>query len=248
MTATDPLQSSDTSWTEGPLTEAKQSPASAGMRRRFAGGPRRQSGTQPCRHGDRVASCAIVVQRKIEHPVRFEIPPPTREAVEAGSRYAALESEEFLIQSRLHGSAEIGTRQYARLLHGRISEIGSHTTVYGTYSMQRAKASLISSAPRPSAHCRSDSGIRSPGRTVRYLGIEVDDARELAEQIDVLVVEEHTDRVGARLAAGAGRPAAVLHQGPLSASAAGGIEPAAENLMKALRDRLARNPRATATA
>ncbi len=161
----DPLQSLYNSGIEGPLTEAKQSPASAGMHRRFAEGPRRQSGTQPCRHGDRVASRAIVVPRETENPVRFEIPLPTREAGEAWSRYAVLGSEGFLVPRRLQGSARIGTWQYARLLYGRISEIGSHSTTYGTYSMQRAKASLISSAPRASAHYGSQIrlGPSKPG-------------------------------------------------------------------------------------
>jgi len=76
-------------------------------------------------HGDRVAARACVLQRKTQRPVQFEITPPAREAVEAWIRRARLQPGDFLFPSRIHKSTHIGTRQYARILHGWVQEIGS---------------------------------------------------------------------------------------------------------------------------
>jgi hypothetical protein len=61
-------------------------------------------------HDDRVAARAIVLQQKTQHPVQFEITPPTREAVEAWIKHASLKSDDFLFPSRVHASPHLGTR------------------------------------------------------------------------------------------------------------------------------------------
>ena len=94
-------------------------------------------------HGSQVASRGIVMQHKTHRPVQFEITPTTRESLEAWIGQARLRSEDYLFPSRIHGSPHIGTRQYARILHGWISDIGLDTTEYGTHSMRRSKASMI---------------------------------------------------------------------------------------------------------
>ncbi len=94
-------------------------------------------------HGDKVAARSIVLQQKTQRPVQFEITPPTREAVEAWIKYAGLASEEFLFPSRVTGSPHLGTRQYARIVHSWVIEIGLDPSAYGTHSMRRTKASLI---------------------------------------------------------------------------------------------------------
>jgi hypothetical protein len=71
-------------------------------------------------HGDQVTSRAIVVQQKTQRPVRFEITPAAREAVQAVS----LKPEDFLFPSRLHDSPQLGTRQYARILGHWVDELG----------------------------------------------------------------------------------------------------------------------------
>jgi len=136
-------------------------------------------------HGERVATRAMVMQRKTQCPVQFEITSPTREAVETWIRQAGLKSEDFLFPSRIHASAHIGTRQYARILHGWISEVGLDTTAYGTHSMRRTKASLIYKRTKNLRAVQILLGHSKLESTVRYLGIEVDDALETAEQIDV---------------------------------------------------------------
>jgi integrase len=136
-------------------------------------------------HGDRVASRAIVLQQKTQRPVQFEITPSTREAVEAWIKSASLRPDDYLFPSRLHESPHLGTRQYARIVDSWVKEIGLDPAGYGTHSIRRAKPTLIYRRTRNLravqlllAHTKLES-------TVRYLGIEVDDALEIAEQTEV---------------------------------------------------------------
>ena len=69
-------------------------------------------------HGDRVANRAIVLQHKTHRPVQFEITATTQDAVQTWIREAGLKSESYLFPSRIHQSPHLGTRQYARMLHG----------------------------------------------------------------------------------------------------------------------------------
>lgn len=93
--------------------------------------------------GERIASRAIILQRKTQRPVQFEVTSSTREAIAAWIKHAQLRSDSFLFPSRLHASEHLSTRQYARIVEGWISEIGLDITAYGTQTMRRTKATLI---------------------------------------------------------------------------------------------------------
>ena len=60
-----------------------------------------------------------------------------------GGQQAGLKSESFLFPSRIHASAHLGTRQYARIVDHWVEEIGVDPALYGTHSMRRTKAPLI---------------------------------------------------------------------------------------------------------
>lgn len=136
-------------------------------------------------HGDRVSSRAMVMQRKTQRPVQFEITQPTRDSAEAWIRQAKLKSEDFLFPSRVHDSPHIGTRQYARVLHGWIQEIGLDPAGFGTHSIRRTKATLIYKRTKNLRAVQLLLGHSNIQSTVRYLGIEVDDALEMAEQTEI---------------------------------------------------------------
>jgi len=136
-------------------------------------------------HGDRVASRATVMQQKTQRPVQFEISPATREAIDAWIRKAGLRADDYLFPSRVHCSPHLGTRQYARILHGWVSSVGLDPAGYGTHSMRRTKASLIYRRTKNLRAVQLLLGHSKLESTVRYLGIEVDDALGLAEQTDV---------------------------------------------------------------
>ena len=136
-------------------------------------------------HGEHVASRASVLQQKTQRPVQFEITAPTREAVETWIKTAGLKSENYLFPSRIHNSPHLGTRQYARILDGWLAAIGLDPTGYGTHSMRRTKASLIYRRTKNLRAVQLLLGHTRVESTVRYLGIEVDDALEMAEQTEV---------------------------------------------------------------
>ena len=136
-------------------------------------------------HGDQVATRATVMQQKTQRPVQFEITPATREAVQKWIKHAQLRSEDFLFPSRLHESEHLGTRQYARILDGWVAELGLDSTSYGTHSMRRTKATLIYRRTKNLRAVQLLLGHSKLESTVRYLGIEVDDAIELSEQTEI---------------------------------------------------------------
>jgi integrase len=135
--------------------------------------------------GDRVASRAMVMQQKTHRPVQFEITEPTRQADSAWIAKEELKSDQYLFQSRIRKSLHVSTRQYARIVDGWISSIGLDATVYGTHSLRRTKATLIYRRTKNLRAVQLLLGHSKLESTVRYLGIEVDDALEIAEQTDV---------------------------------------------------------------
>jgi len=136
-------------------------------------------------HGDRVAARAIVMQQKTGRPVQFEITPATRETVEAWINQAALKPDGYLFPSRVHASPHLGTRQYARMVDGWVAEIGLDPLAYGTHSIRRTKPTLIYRRTKNLPAVQLLLGHTKLESTVRYLGIEVDDALEIAEQTEV---------------------------------------------------------------
>lgn len=136
-------------------------------------------------HGDHVAALAIVMQQKTGRPVQFEITESTREALTLWIKKAELRADDYVFHSRISASPHLGTRQYARIVHSWVEEIGLDPANYGTHTMRRTKASLIYRRTKNLRAVQLLLGHTKLESTVRYLGIEVDDALELAEQTEV---------------------------------------------------------------
>ncbi|ANE55534.1 tyrosine-type recombinase/integrase [Methylomonas sp. DH-1] len=132
----------------------------------------------------RVQSRAIIMQQKTHRPVQFEITEHTRVALEDWINSANLKSDQYLFTSRLHGSQHLSTRQYGRLVEKWVKSIGLDPAGYGTHSMRRTKATLIYRKTKNLRAVQLLLGHSKLESTVRYLGIEVDDALEISEQID----------------------------------------------------------------
>ena len=136
-------------------------------------------------HGEHVSPRATVMQQKTSRPVQFEITQPTRDAVSEWIKEAKLGQDDYLFPSRIHESPHIGTRQYARIVDSWVTEIGLNPSEYGTHSMRRTKASLIYRRTKNLRAVQLLLGHTKLESTVRYLGIEVDDALEMAEQTEI---------------------------------------------------------------
>jgi integrase len=128
---------------------------------------------------------ATVRQKKTGRPVKFELTDQTREAIDDYLRVTNRKVGEFLFTGRSGVGRCMTTRQYARLISGWIASIGLDPKLFGTHSLRRTKATLIY---RRTGNLRAVQlllGHTKIESTVRYLGIEVDDALSIAEQIDV---------------------------------------------------------------
>lgn len=116
---------------------------------------------------------------------RLELTEPTRVAVAAWIEKAKLKSEQCLFPSRIVKSSHVSTRQYARIVHQWVATIGLDSTVYGTHTMRRTKATLIYKRTKNLRAVQILLGHSKLESTVRYLGIEVDDALEISEQTEI---------------------------------------------------------------
>ncbi|MBU6421789.1 MAG: tyrosine-type recombinase/integrase, partial [Gammaproteobacteria bacterium] len=133
-------------------------------------------------HGGQIASRANVIQQKTKRPVQFEITDLTKKSLRDWIEMASLRPDAFLFPSRVSGSPHLSTRQYARIVHRWVAEIGLDGAAYGTHTMRRTKASLIYRRTKNLRAVQLLLGHTKLESTVRYLGIEVDDALEIAEQ------------------------------------------------------------------
>ncbi|MHB1915578.1 MAG: tyrosine-type recombinase/integrase [Acidiferrobacteraceae bacterium] len=136
-------------------------------------------------HGSQILPRAMVIQRKTQRPVQFELTEPTRTAVSAWIEKAHLRSEQFLFPSRIRDSLHVSTRQYARIVHRWVEATGLDSSSYGTHSMRRTKATLIYKRTKNLRAVQLLLGHAKVESTVRYLGIDVDDALEISEQTEI---------------------------------------------------------------
>ena len=128
---------------------------------------------------------ATVRQRKTGRPVKFEITEQTRQTVDDYLKTNRKKPSDFLFTGRRGPDRCLTTRQYARLLSEWIAGIGLDSSLFGTHSIRRTKATLIY---RRTGNLRAVQlllGHTKVESTVRYLGVEVDDALTIAEQVDI---------------------------------------------------------------
>ena len=135
--------------------------------------------------GGYTADRATVRQKKTGRPVRFELSEQTRQAVDDYLKAANKKPGEFLFTGRRGSNRNMTTRQYSRLVSEWIGSVGLDARLFGTHSLRRTKATLIY---RRTGNLRAVQlllGHTKIESTIRYLGIEVDDAPAIAEQVDV---------------------------------------------------------------
>ena len=131
-----------------------------------------------------MASRALILQQNTGRPVQFEITEPARTAVLAWISHSNLKAEDFLFPSRIHASPHLSTRQYARIVDSWVLQLGLDPANYGTHTLRRTKATLIYRRTKNLRAVQLLLGHTKLESTVRYLGIEVDDALEMAEQTE----------------------------------------------------------------
>ncbi len=135
--------------------------------------------------GGRVRDRATVIQKKTGRPVQFEITERTQSSIRDWLSGANMRSGQYLFPGRCRAEPHLSTRQYARIVHAWVESAGLDSSAYGTHSMRRTKAAQIY---RKTGNLRAVQlllGHTKLESTVRYLGIEVDDALSIAEQVEL---------------------------------------------------------------
>jgi integrase len=135
--------------------------------------------------GGRLRDRATIIQKKTGRPVQFELTEQTRASVEDWLAVLKIRDGRFLFPSRVHEEPHISTRQYARIVHGWIRSAGLDDSAYGTHSMRRTKAAQIYKKTGNLRAVQLLLGHSKLESTVRYLGIEVDDALSISEQVEL---------------------------------------------------------------
>lgn len=133
----------------------------------------------------RVKERASMAQSKTGKPVRFEITETTRQSLDRWIREPEMIGLEFLWPSRIHGSPHLSTRQYARIVRGWVTSLGLEPSAYGTQLMRRTKVAQIYKKTGNLRAVQLLLGHPKMDSTVRYLGVNIDDALSLSEGIDL---------------------------------------------------------------
>ncbi len=128
---------------------------------------------------------ALVIQSKTRKPVRFEITETTRLALERWIKDPEMIGSEYLWPSRVHASPHLSTRQYARIMRDWVFSIGLEPSAYGTHSMRRTKVAQIYKKTGNLRAVQLLLGHTKMDSTVRYLGVDLEDALTLSEGIDL---------------------------------------------------------------
>jgi integrase len=135
--------------------------------------------------GTRILPRATIMQQKTHRPVQFEITEQTRVSIAAWIDKAHLSARDYLFPSRVVDGGHITTRQYARIVASWVESIGLNPAAYGIHTMRRTKVTLIYRQTKNLRAVQLLLGHTKLESTVRYLGIEVDDALEIAEGTEV---------------------------------------------------------------
>jgi integrase len=135
--------------------------------------------------GGRVRSRVIVIQQKTDRPVQFELLESARASILAWLEHRGGALGDFVFPSRIDHADHISTRQYARLVEEWVTGIGLRREDYGTHSLRRTKAAIIYKQTGNLRAVQILLGHTKIESTVRYLGVDVEDALLLAEGTEV---------------------------------------------------------------
>ena len=135
--------------------------------------------------GEQLRERALIIQRKTGRPVQFEILEPAKSTLLAWLERRGGTVQDYVFPSRIDHSTHLSTRQYARLVDEWVTAIGLRPKDFGTHSLRRTKAAMIYKQTGNLRAVQILLGHTKIESTVRYLGVDIEDALELAEATEV---------------------------------------------------------------
>lgn len=135
--------------------------------------------------GGTIRTRALIMQQKTGRPVQFELMADLRRSLLAWLERRKGSLDDFIFPSRNNQQGHLSTRQYARLVAEWVNAIGLNAREYGTHSLRRTKASLIYKASGNLRAVQILLGHSKIENTIRYLGVDIDDALALSERVEI---------------------------------------------------------------
>lgn len=135
--------------------------------------------------GRSIRSRCMVVQQKTGRPVQFEITDACKESLIAWIELRGARDDDWIFPSRSNRGGHLTTRQYGRLVDDWVAMIGLDPGNYGTHSMRRTKVALIYKKTGNLRACQLLLGHSKLESTVRYLGVDIEDAISLSNDIEI---------------------------------------------------------------
>jgi integrase len=135
--------------------------------------------------GADIRTRAIVIQQKTGKPVQFELTADVRASLLAWLERRGGTVHDYAFPSRVDRAGHLSTRQYARLVDEWVDAVGLRRSEYGTHSLRRTKASMIYKATGNLRAIQILLGHTKIENTVRYLGVDIEDALILAERTEI---------------------------------------------------------------
>ncbi|WP_379552469.1 tyrosine-type recombinase/integrase [Qipengyuania sp. DGS5-3] len=135
--------------------------------------------------GPEVRTRSTITQRKTGRPVQFEIASDARASLFAWLELRGGDVVDYVFPSRVDHTRHLSTRQYARLVDEWVEAMGLRADEYGTHSLRRTKASIIYRATANIRAIQILLGHSKIENTVRYLGVDIEDALTLAEKTEI---------------------------------------------------------------
>ncbi|RLC56040.1 MAG: integrase [Chloroflexi bacterium] len=126
-----------------------------------------------------------IVQKKTGRPVQFELSTQTQDSTCAWVGERKLLQSDFLFPSRFRAKPNLSTRQYSRIVGRWVESIGLNPRDYGTHSLRRTKVALIYKKTGNLRAIQLLLGHTKLESTVRYLGVEVDDALRISQDVEL---------------------------------------------------------------
>lgn len=135
--------------------------------------------------GASIRNRATIIQQKTGRPVQFELMLEARGSLLAWLERRGGSIADYAFPSRVDYMGHLSTRQYARLVDEWVTAVGVDVREYGTHSLRRTKASMIYKATGNLRAVQILLGHSRIENTIRYLGVDVDDALTLAERVEL---------------------------------------------------------------
>jgi integrase len=135
--------------------------------------------------GSDIRTRAIVIQQKTGKPVQFELTADVRASLLTWLERRGGTVHDYAFPSRVDHAGHLSTRQYARLVDEWVDAVGLRRAEYGTHSLRRTKASMIYKATGNLRAIQILLGHTKIENTVRYLGVDIEDALILAERTEI---------------------------------------------------------------